>query len=302
MFIRTPVAELNSLEGARTHHFGLDPARWKRLGAMRVWITGAGSGFGQSIALALMAAGAETILTGRNPEKLWGTLARAAGHGFATHRATLLPLDLRDPVAIAHACREVSLAGPLDGLVHSAAVPSTPGAPWPATGVDLEAWSRTLDTNVRAPWLLTCGAFESLRASQHPRVVMLGSEAGWAGTYRGGLYNLSKAALNSLVQTLAHEYEVRAPNLDMQLNLLVPGEAHTEMNANSPDSSETVISMCLTLLSQGNRGPNGRFFHRDGRHFSFGYTRQYGAPLTDQPSDTKPAEAAIPAINEARSS
>lgn len=279
MFVRTPVAEDARLEGAATHRFGLSPERWATLGAMRVWVTGAGSGFGQSIALALIAAGARVELSGRSQAKLEATRERAAGLGFDTRHITLRTLDLRDVSAIAQVCDEVASAGALHGLVHAAAVPSTPGEAWPATGGDLEAWQRTLDTNLRAPWLLTCAAFQALRASGHPRVVMLGSEAGWAGTYRAGLYNVSKAGLNSLVQTLAQEYAVREPGLDLQLNLLVPGEARTEMNRSNPHHPDSVVSMCLTLLSQPAGGPSGQFFHRDGRHFSFGYTKQHPASL-----------------------
>ena len=66
---------------------------------------------------------------------------------------------------------------------------------------------------------------------------------------------------------------------DIQMNALIPGEARTEMNRGSTQSPYKVVSMALILLSHPRGGPNGRFFHRDGRHFGLGYTLPYDKPL-----------------------
>ena len=63
------------------------------------------------------------------------------------------------------------------------------------------------------------------------------------------------------------------------MNALDPGEARTEMNRTSIVSPYAVVSMALILLSHPEGGPNGRFFSRDGRHLSFGYTEPYRKPL-----------------------
>ena len=47
------------------------------------------------------------------------------------------------------------------------------------------------------------------------------------------------------------------------------------MNQGSAISPYTVVPMTLALLSHPFGGPNGRFFHRDGRHFAFGYAEPY---------------------------
>jgi NAD(P)-dependent dehydrogenase (short-subunit alcohol dehydrogenase family) len=105
------------------------------------------------------------------------------------------------------------------------------------------------------------------------------SEAGWASTPGFGPYNVTKAALNSLGASMAAEYSARFPETDLQLNVLVPGEAKTEMNHESKESPYSVVSMALMLLTHPKNGPKGRFFHRDGRHLSFAYTEAYDRRL-----------------------
>ncbi len=279
-FVLTELGPAEPLEAARQHRFGLSPERWERLARMRIWVTGAGTGFGQQIALALLCAGAQVILSGRREAKLAATLAQAVALGANPQQGLVVAVDLCEPDSLTAALAMVEAAEPrLSGIVHAAAIPSQPALTWPATAATLDHWQTMFDTNLRGPWFLSTAALNMLRRDGHPRILMLGSEAGWAGSYGVGLYNVAKTALNGLVQTLAHEYAVRYPDLDLQINLLVPGEARTEMNPSQSESPSAVIPMALTLISQPPDGPNGCFFHRDGRHFSFGYTRQYAQPL-----------------------
>ena len=113
------------------------------------------------------------------------------------------------------------------------------------------------------------------------RVLFLSSEAGWANTAGFGQYNVTKAAVNSLGFSLAEECAQRYPDLDVQMNVLVPGEARTEMNQGSENSPYTLASMALLLLSHPKGGPNGKFFHRDGRHLEFAYSTAYGKSLSE---------------------
>ncbi len=130
----------------------------------------------------------------------------------------------------------------------------------------LDSWDRILRTNVTAPWLLTQAILPHIVKGGTVRVLFITSEAGWAFTPGFGQYNISKAALNSLGACMAEECTARYPELDTQINVLVPGEARTEMNQGSTESPYTIASMALLLLSHPKGGPNGKFFHKDGRH------------------------------------
>ncbi len=111
------------------------------------------------------------------------------------------------------------------------------------------------------------------------RILFLSSFAGRASTPGFGSYNISKSAVNTLGASLAAECAARYPGKDIQINVLVPGEARTEMNQGSTESPYSVVSMVLVLLSHPPGGPNGFFFNRDGRHLTFAYTQEYPQPL-----------------------
>ncbi len=64
----------------RDHRFGLSKPRWDRLKGRAFWVTGAGTGYGRAIALALAAAGSQVFITGRRIAKLEETIAE--GHAL----------------------------------------------------------------------------------------------------------------------------------------------------------------------------------------------------------------------------
>ena len=259
----------------RDHRFGLPPARWQALAGRTAWITGAGTGYGRSLAVALAAAGARVVLSSRRVEKLLESIAEMRSFGIAADNAVAIPLDITDSASVEAAAAEVrGRFGAAHLLVHSAAV-SAGGLPWPLTSMTPEQWRRIVETNITGAWLFCRAAVPDMLAAGSCRVVLLTSEAGWAFTPGVGAYNVSKSALNNLGASLAAECAARYPAADVQINVLIPGEARTEMNQGSTISPYTVVPMTLALLSHPVGGPNGRFFHRDGRHFAFGYAEPY---------------------------
>lgn len=263
----------------KEHCFGIPLPRWRSLAGKSYWITGAGTGYGQAISLALAAADVAVYMTGRRESKLLETRDRARSLGIDATRLTVLPADITDQNSVSEAANRIAGACTgLHGFVNSAALPS-PGS---LASINLSEWKRLWDTNVTGAWLLARAALPLLELQGSSRVVLITSEAGWASTPGFGAYNASKAALNSLGTSLAAEFAQRQQGGDSQVNILIPGEAHTEMNKNSKDSPYAVVCMTLLLLSHPRGGPNGHFFHRDGRHFGFGYSNPYGYSLLDQ--------------------
>jgi NAD(P)-dependent dehydrogenase (short-subunit alcohol dehydrogenase family) len=191
----------------------------------------------------------------------------------------IIECDITQPVEIHSACSKIiSLTDTLYGLVNNAALP-TNGKSYPLGEGTLDEWEGILRTNVTGHWLLTTNIFPHMCKGGELRVLFMSSEAGWASTPGFGPYNITKAALNSLAASMAAEYAVRFPNLDTQFNVLIPGEAKTEMNRQSDDSPYSAVSMALMLLSHPKGGPNGCFFHRDGRHLTFAHTEAYPRKL-----------------------
>jgi len=280
-FINSNVLTDVTPENWRKHKFGLTEKKWRKLHGRSYWVTGAGTGYGHAITCSLAAAGARVFLTGRRIEMLNESLKIMNGIGVDTGKCHLIPADLTQEKDIYHACSIVTkLCESLDGLVNNAGISSKPGTQYPLHDDPVEFWDKIMATNLKAPWLLTRTIYPHMRKSGSIRIVFMTSEAGWASTPGFGMYNISKAALNSLGHSMAMEYAEHFPDDDIQINIVQPGEARTEMNQGSLVSPYAIVSMVLLLLSQPKGSANGKFFDRNGRHLQFCNTLPYEHPLT----------------------
>jgi len=267
----------------RRHRFGLPPDRWDRLRGKSFWVTGAGTGYGRCVAIALAAAEGRVFLTGRRREKLEETRAEAAALGIDTASCIAVTADITRPEEVCRAVDMIALhTGALSGLINNAALPEPRPGPWPLADLGVEQWNALLATNVTGQWLVSKTALPLLAQGPGFRMVFMTSEAGWAFTPGFGPYNASKAAVNNLGASFAAECAARFPEKDVQVNVLVPGEARTEMNQGSVESPYSVVCMTLALLSHPAPGPNGRFFHRDGRHLAFGHAPPHRGALLER--------------------
>lgn len=264
----------------KAHRFGLPLPRWNALAGKVIWITGAGTGYGAAIATILAAAGARPVLSGRRRERLQVTLNNMRSLGVDPAAALIVPGDVRNESQLLAAAGQIEAeAGALHGLVVCAALPQRGGGPSPLSDMTRETWDAMIETNVTAPWLSARAALPVMLRSHAARIVLLTSEAGWADTPGFGPYNLTKAALNSLGASLAAELAALHSDADVQINVLNPGEAKSEMNQGSSVSPYAAVAMTLALLTHPPGGPNGRFFARDGRHLEFAYAKAWGKPL-----------------------
>ncbi len=264
----------------QSHHFGLPAKRWNALAGKVVWITGAGTGFGAAIATILAAAKARPVLSGRRQAKLEEVRDGMRALGVDPSLALIVQCDVTSETELQAAVRRIEAeAGALHGLVVCAALPQQRTSPWPLADLPRERWQAMLDTNVTAPWLTARTALPLMLRLHAARIVMFTSEAGWASTPGFGPYNLTKAALNTLGASLAAETAARDAEADIQINVLNPGEARSEMNLGSTVSPYTAVAMTLALLSHPPGGPNGCFFSRDGRHLEFAYAKAWHSPL-----------------------
>ncbi|MBI5492622.1 MAG: SDR family oxidoreductase [Deltaproteobacteria bacterium] len=258
----------------KAHRFGLPAERWALLRGKAFWVTGAGTGYGRCVSAGLAAAGATVFLTGRRREKLFETIMEIESLSIPSTDCHVIEADITDEEEVKEACRRIGGLSALTGLVNNAALPPGPSR-FPLLDEGVESWERLMRTNLTAQWLLTREALPEMASGGEIKVLFMTSEAGWASTAGFGQYNVSKAALNSLCSSMAEECAKKYPASDVQMNALVAGEARTEMNRASRESPYSIVSMALILLSHPAGGPNGRFFHRDGRHLSFAYSEPH---------------------------
>src|SRR5256885_15969654 len=126
-------------------------------------VTGAGSGIGKPVALALMTEVYAVALAGRRKEALEGTATEGKASGA---RSLVVPTDVTDPASIqALFARTKEAFGRLDLLFNNA---GTGAPPVPLEDLTLEQWRRVVDVNLTGPFLCTQEAFRLMK-SQSPR-------------------------------------------------------------------------------------------------------------------------------------
>ena len=185
-------------------------------------VTGASSGLGRRVAARLAANGARVVATARRVDRL-EELAEEIG----TAGGSCLPLalDVTDAEQIASvAARAEAEVGPVQILVNNAGIPDAQYA----TRMPVELVDQVLDTNLRAPFLLSCEVARRLIDLQLPgRIVNISSVGGFH--YAGGgaaLYSISKAGVNRLTEALAVEWA----KFDINVNAIAPGLFASEMS------------------------------------------------------------------------
>ena len=123
-------------------------------------VTGAGSGIGRAVALALAKVGYTVVLAGRRLGQL-EQVAREAGSGSIAVAA-----DVKDPASVdALFARVAKDFGRLDLLFNNA---GTAAPPAPLEDLPLEPWQSVIDTNLTGAFLCTQAAFRLMKA-QKPR-------------------------------------------------------------------------------------------------------------------------------------
>lgn len=161
-------------------------------------VTGAGSGVGQAIALALAAQGATLCLVGRTPATLEATACGVAPAGVITR---CYPTDITHDDAVQGLAKQLHREwDAVDILVHSAGVFAMGQLETtPVTELDLQ-----YRTNVRGPYLLTQALLPLLQRRQG-QVVFINSSVGLAARGQLGPYAASKHALRALADSVRDE-------------------------------------------------------------------------------------------------
>lgn len=161
-------------------------------------VTGGGRGFGRVAAEALATAGAAVAILGRSTAALEDTVA---GIRRAGGRALACASDVTDRVAVEAAVglTEQEL-GPIDLLVNNAALITPVGPPWE---VDPDEWWRTLEVNLRGPFLCARAVLPGMSQRGRGRIVNVVSGAVQGAHPNASAYAVSKVALTHLTRSLA---------------------------------------------------------------------------------------------------
>ncbi len=175
-------------------------------------VTGAGSGIGEAVALALSGAGFTVVLTGRRKEQLERVAAQAKG------KTLVVPSDLTDPKSVAALFAEIKTAyGRLDVLFNNA---GTNAPPIPLEELSVEQWKSVIDTNVTGVFLCTQEAFRLMK-DQSPRggrIINNGSISSTMPRPNSAPYTASKHAVSGLTRSTSldgRKYDIACGQIDI---------------------------------------------------------------------------------------
>jgi NAD(P)-dependent dehydrogenase (short-subunit alcohol dehydrogenase family) len=187
-------------------------------------VTGAGSGIGRCVALALAQNGYSVVLAGRRKERLEATAAEAKRTNSA---ALVVPTDVRDPTSVRALFEKTKeVFGRLDLLFNNAGI-GDPAVP--LEELTYEHWKASVDTNLTGAFLCTQEAFKIMK-DQQPRggrIINNGSISAHAPRPNSAPYTATKHGVTGLTKATSldgRKYDIACGQIDI-------GNAATEMAA-----------------------------------------------------------------------
>ena len=192
-------------------------------------ITGGGRGIGRAIALAFANAGADIAICARSSD----ALAEVQNEIKKTGQNCLAQaLDIANPEAVKRFCDSViSTYGKVDILVNNAGIYLDRGK---FDVSDPDDWWRTVEVNVRGPYLVTRHLVSVMSAGA--KIMNLNSGKGFSVGQNSSSYHVSKAAFKMFTEALANELWDR----QIEVNTIIPGPtATTTLSQQDPNSGVT---------------------------------------------------------------
>lgn len=182
-------------------------------------VTGANTGIGQAIALALAAAGANVALVGRSEASETKEKIDALGR-----RAIIVTADLSSIESVPDVIGQTrSELGGIDILVNNAGIIRRNDA------VDFteEDWDAVINTNLKSLFFLSQAAAKEMIAKGSGKIINIASMLTFQGGIRVPSYTASKSGVGGLTKALANEWAAKGINV----NAIAPGYIATNNTA-----------------------------------------------------------------------
>jgi NAD(P)-dependent dehydrogenase (short-subunit alcohol dehydrogenase family) len=233
-------------------------------------VTGGSRGIGRSIAHGYAAAGATVVISSRKADACESMVAEVEAAGGS---ALAVPGHMGDLADIARlVATTVDHLGRIDIVVNNAAN----ALALPIGQLTPDAWSKSLDTNLRGPVFLVQEALPHLEASGRGAVINVLSGAAYLFADFQLMYAAGKAGLGAATRSLAAQLAQRG----VRVNALVPGTIDTDMVRNTgPEAAarmakasllgraahpDELIGMALLLAGDAGSFITGQTFFVDG--------------------------------------
>jgi len=204
-------------------------------------VTGGGSGIGLAIAEKFTAAGIQTIIVGRDKEKLTAAAERL---GANCHP---LSADLSDLASIPTLVQQViDQYGRIDILVNNAGI----NMKKEFTEVTDEEFERILLTNVKAVFSLSREVVKTMLPNGAGNIINISSMASQYGIPKVIAYTASKSAIEGMTKAMAVELSPKG----ILVNCIAPGFIATDMSAKALNTDQERKQKALGRTPLGRLG------------------------------------------------
>ena len=210
-----------------------------------VLITGAGSGLGKALALALGQVGAKVICAGRRTDKIQQTsdeVTKVGGVG------TAMEMDVTDLKSVEKGLKMAEKVGPIDILINNAGIITGMKA---VQDLPVEEWDKIMATNVRGPYLLMREILPGMIQRGFGRILNISAPI--KHLPKASAYCASKCALDSLTKAVGYELK----GVDVIINAVEPPFLDTEMHKGGKKPEE-VVAQILELVALEAGSQSGR--------------------------------------------
>ena len=173
-------------------------------------VTGAGSGLGRSIALALAQAGASLVVTDL-PARMGNARQTQRGIRKLGRESLAVSLNVTSLKSIERMVEKaVDRFGRIDILVNNAGINISK----PALEVTEQDWDRVLDVNLKGVFFCSQAVARGMIQQKSGKIVNVASQNGVIGYYNRAAYCSSKAGVVNLTRVLAIEWASRSINVN----------------------------------------------------------------------------------------
>ncbi|WP_416559853.1 SDR family NAD(P)-dependent oxidoreductase [Limnohabitans sp. yimb22184] len=193
----------------------------------RVWLVGASTGIGLACAQALRAAGAQVVVSARNPQGVQDWATQDAGVQWRA-------MDVSDPNQVQATASALLAEGPLDLVVYAAGYYRAQRA----TAMDIDDLLQHDKVNYQGALQVINAVLPGMLARQSGHISLLSSVAGWRGLPNGLAYGPTKAALTHLAETLYIDLQDQG----IGVSVVNPGFVATPLTAQNQFTMPALIS------------------------------------------------------------
>jgi NAD(P)-dependent dehydrogenase (short-subunit alcohol dehydrogenase family) len=221
-----------------------------------VLVTGATGAVGRALSESLAGRGYRIAVTARSSDKLEQA---AGGVNIPSERILALPADLTRADQVGQLVNRISAEwGGVDMLVN-------PAGGWvggtPLADLSEDEWDRALDRNLRTAFLVNQAVLPHMTEQQWGRIVNFASKAADTPSSRQAGYNVAKAGVVALTQSIAAEYRRKG----IRANVILPSIIDTTANRKAmPDADHSrwvtigsIAGLVLHLLSDQGQAISG---------------------------------------------